>query len=296
MTTPRIGLSLGGGGARGLGHVAVLEALDDLGLRPAAISGASIGALVGAGTAAGLSGSDIRELFLEAFGTRTSAAAKLWQLRPKKIADLLTRDNYGIGKIDAEKVLSVFVGGAIPDNFAALKIPFVAVATDFYGGVEARLSQGDLPRAIAASIALPGIFRPVLIDGRVMVDGGVVNPLPIDALPDDIDIIIAVDVVTFPEPKEERSMPTGLETLIGASQLMQQQIMIQRLQNRPADLLIRPPVGEFHVMDFLKTRQILETCAPVREEVKRRLARLIEAPPARLGGPDRAMIRIGAAE
>ncbi|MDR3376268.1 MAG: patatin-like phospholipase family protein [Ancalomicrobiaceae bacterium] len=281
MSTPRIGLVLGAGGARGIAHVPVLEALDDLGLKPAAIAGASIGAIVGAGVAAGLSASDVRERFLAAFGTRTSALAKLWQLRPRRISDLMAADNYGLGKLDPLKVLSVFAGDAIPARFSDLAIPFTAVATDFYGGAEVRFSEGDLPTAVAASIALPGLFRPVVIDGRVMVDGGVMNPVPIDALPDDLDFIIAVDVVSFPEPRDDRALPSGLDTVVGSAQLMMQQIMAEKLRQRPPDILVRSPGGPYHALDFLKSRQILEAAAPMREEVKRRLARQIEAPQAR---------------
>ncbi len=277
MSTPRIGLVLGGGGARGLGHVAVLQALDDLGLRPVAIAGASIGAIVGAGIAAGMTGSEMREAFLDVFGSRANAVAKLWQLRPKKLTDLIARDSFGIGKVDAERVLEIFAGDRIPARFSDLLIPFAVSTTDFYGGCEIRLSSGDLPRAVAASMAMPGIFKPVMIDGRPMVDGGVMNPVPIDALPEDIDISIAVDVVSFPEPRADRVMPTGLETVFGAAQLMMQQIMAAKLERRAPDLLVRPPIGDFHVMDFLRARQILAACEPVREDVKRRLTRLIEA-------------------
>lgn len=287
MSYPRIGLVLGAGGARGIAHIPVIEALDDLGIRPAAVAGASIGAIIGAGVAAGLSAAEVRERFLAVFGSRSSALAKLWQLRPRRIADLMVADNYGLGKLDPQKVLSVFVGDAIPARFADLAIPFTAVATDFYGGEEVRFTEGDLPSAVAASMALPGLFRPVLIDGRVMIDGGVMNPVPTNALPADLDLVIAVDVVSFPEPRDDRPLPTGIDTVVGAAQLMMQLIIAEKLRERPPDILVRAPVGPFHALDFLKSRQMLEAAAPMREEVKRRLTRQIEAPQARpvLTGP-----------
>jgi NTE family protein len=89
MTTPRIGLALGAGGARGLAHIPVVEALDEMGLRPAEIAGSSVGAVIGAGVAAGMSGRDIRRYVLDVFGTRSELLARFWQLRPQSLAELM---------------------------------------------------------------------------------------------------------------------------------------------------------------------------------------------------------------
>jgi len=278
MTAPRIGLVLGGGGARGVAHVAVLDALEDLGLRPVAVAGSSMGSIIGAAYAAGLSAAEIRERLIAAFGTRGNVFSRLWRLRPRSLGAVFGQDGVGFGRLDAERVIGVFVDDAFPATFADLRTPFVAVATDFYGGTEVHLSQGKLLQAVAASCALPGIFRPVVIDGRVMVDGSILNPVPVDALPQPVDIAIAVDVVSFPEPREGQAGPTAVGSVLGSAQLMMQQLMMPKLERFPPDILIRPPIGGFHVMDFLKTREILDACDTIREDVKRRLARLIEHP------------------
>ena len=276
MSQPRIGLVLGGGGARGIAHVPVLEALDEMGLVPAAIAGTSIGAIFGAVRAGGLTGAEIRARTLESFGNRAAALAKLWTLRPKKLGDLLG-GGLGLGQISPERILSAFVGDALPARFSDCAIPLAVVATDYWGGREAVLTSGDLRRAVAASIALPTLFRPVALDGRVLMDGGIMNPVPVDALPVEVDIVVAVDVVSFPEPADGEHAPGALQAVFGASQLMQQQIAAFKFESRRPDLLIRPPVNGVAMLDFLDARKILDLAEETKGEVKRRLGRLIEA-------------------
>jgi NTE family protein len=292
MSTPRIGLVLGGGGARGVAHIAALDALQDLGLKPTVIAGSSMGSIIGAGYAAGLSAGEIRERLIAAFGTRGNVFSRLWRLRPRTFGELWGSDSLGLGKLDGERIIGVFVDDAIPESFSDLQIPFVAVATDYYGGVEAHISSGRLLQAVAASCALPGIFRPVVIDGRVMIDGSILNPVPVDVLPGEVDLMIAVDVVSFPEPRDGQAGPAGIEAMMGSAQLMMQQIMMPKLERHPPDLLIRPPIGAFHVMDFLKTREILDACDPIREDIKRKLARLIEHPELRVISQDRPQLQL----
>lgn len=290
MSGPRIGLVLGGGGARGIAHVPVIEALDELGLTPAAIAGTSIGAVYGAGRASGLSGAELRAITLDCFGNRAQALSRLWTLRPKKFADLLA-SGFGLGQIDPEKILATFGGAALRDTFEDLPIPLTVVATDYYGGGEACLMSGDLRRAVAASMAIPAVFRPVVIDGRVLVDGGVVDPVPVGALPVEVDLIVAVDIASFPEPADGKALPGALEVMFGSSQLMQQQIAATRFERTPPDVLIRPPVNHIRALDFLEAKKILAAAEASKEEAKRRIGRLIEAheaePVARLEPPRR---------
>ena len=276
MSNPRIGLVLGGGGARGITHVPVIEALDELGLTPTAIAGTSIGAVYGAGRAGGLRGADLRAATLESFANRATALAKLWSLRPKKLGDLLT-SGFGLGQIDPEKILATFVGEAIRPRFEDLFIPLTVVATDFYGGGAALLRTGDLRRAVAASMAIPTLFRPVVLDGRVLVDGGIVDPVPVGALSVEVDAIVAVDIVSYPEPADGKALPGALQAVFGSSQLMMQQIAAARFERHPPDVLIRPPVNHIRVLDFLEAKRILAESEPVKDEVKRRVGRLVEA-------------------
>ncbi|NBN64457.1 patatin-like phospholipase family protein [Microvirga tunisiensis] len=273
MSRPRIGLALGGGGARGMSHIPVLQAFDDLGVKPDVIAGSSIGALLGAGYAAGLSGNELHELAVSTFRNRNALLAKLWQLRPRRIADVF---GGGIGQFDPLKVLHLFAGGRLPDRFEDLKIPLTVVATDFYGCAEIDIQTGPLAPAIAASIAIPAVFRPVKLQGKVLIDGGVANPLPFDRLPDTCDIIVAADVVGVPVPRPGKHLPTTLDALFGASQILMRSITQEKLKQREPDVIVRPDVGNIRVLDFMKTRGVLDAAAPLREEVKRRLTAALD--------------------
>jgi NTE family protein len=273
VAAPTVGLALGGGGARGLGHIVVLEAFDELGIRPAAIAGASIGAILGAAYAGGMPGVAIRAATLDAFRDGGAAFARLWHLRPRRLADLFTGR---IGPIDPERVLDAFVGPYLKPRFEDLAIPFSVVATDFYGARTVTFRSGALKPAVAASIALPSLFRPVLLDGLVLMDGGVTDPVPVGALPA-VDLKVAVDVVALPEPRDH-GPPSALETAVGATHLLMATLAETKFLLSPPDLLLRPPVGRFHVLDFLKAREILEACDAEKDDIKRRLARLIESP------------------
>jgi NTE family protein len=272
-TFPRLGLALGGGGARGLAHVHVLSALDDLGIRPSAIIGCSIGALIGAAAAAGLSGAEVEDEVLSALGRPADVWGKIWKLRPRSFADIAG----GLPVFDPEAVVTEFLPDRIPDEFAALTIPFSAVAADFYGTAEVEISTGSLRRAVAASIALPALFRPVEMDGLTLIDGGVVNPLPFDRLPGNVDLIIAVDVVGTPVRPEKPRLPSAREALFGASQILMQALISEKLKSRRPDVLIRPPVDGFAALDFVKARDILAATASIREEVKAAVGRRLDA-------------------
>lgn len=272
---PGIGLVLGGGGARGFGHIVMLEAFDELGLRPAAIAGCSIGAILGGAYAGGLSARDVREAAIAAFRDHGAALSRLWALRPRRFNEMFSGR---IGQFDAERLLEAFVGSHLPARFDDLAIPFAVVATDFYGARTVVFQEGDLRRAVAASIALPILFRPVVMDGVVLVDGGVTDPVPVDALPATVDLVVAVDVVSLPEPRDGGEIPSTVETAVGSAQLLMASLADAKFQMSPPDLLFRPPVGRFHVLDFLKAREILEACAGEKDELKRRITRLIESP------------------
>ena len=272
----KFGLALGGGGARGLAHIPVLEALDELGLKPAAISGSSIGAIIGAGYAAGMSGGDIRDHVVSIFSDRSQVISRMWKLFPRKIGDVFA-GGLAIGQMDAEKVLNAFLADAVPDDFAELKIPLTVLTTDYYGWHETAFNDGPLRQAVAASMALPSVFRPVTINDRVLIDGGVVNPLPFDVLPEDCDLTLAVDVIAGPEPRHGKDMPGSMDVLFGATQLLMQSIIKSKLQISQPNLLIRPDINAYRVFDFLKAEKILTVNAPVKDEVKYKVEAAIHA-------------------
>lgn len=273
-TSPSIAVAFGGGGARGLAHIHVIEVLDELGLRPAAVSGASIGAIMGAGLAAGMTGREIREYTVETLGNSGLVLAKLWSIRPNTMRETL--GGFRLGQFNLERILHAFLPDRIPQDFADLVLPLTIAATDYYGQREALIETGPLRKAIAASAALPALFMPVRIDGRVLIDGGIFDPIPYETLMDKADIVIGVDVVGAPEG-DGTHVPNRLDSLFGASQLMMQANLALKLRIAPPHILLRPPVNRFRVLDFLKVGEVLAATAGVREEMKRELDRVFEA-------------------
>jgi NTE family protein len=268
-------LVLGGGGARGYAHIHVLEALDDLGVKPCVIAGSSIGAIMGAGYAAGMRGEEVREFALSTFSNASQVMSRLWRLRPDSFRSMIQETLPRFGELNAQKVLRAFLPEGLPATFEELVIPLKVTATDFYGNSVTVLEKGDLFPALAASAAIPGIFRPEMIHGRVHVDGGIANPVAFDLVTAPGRIVLAVDVVGVPQGHPEE-IPSRLEAAFGASQLLMQAVISMKLRLHEPDLLIRPDVGDFRVLDFLRVKTILDHTAPTREEVKQRLGALLE--------------------
>jgi NTE family protein len=129
--------------------------------------------------------------------------------------------------------------------------------------------------ALAASSALPALLKPVKVDGRVLIDGGFVNPLPFDLLSDRADHVIAVDVSGGPS-EMKRGLPRAIEAVLGAQQITLRSIINAKLRASAPDLLIRPKVGQFRVMDFLRKDEILAASAEAKAEVKNALTAMLQ--------------------
>lgn len=272
---PRIGLALSAGGARGLAHVQVLAALDELGLKPARIAGTSMGAVVGASYACGLSGKEIRQHAIDVFRDRREVFARLWRARNGRFGDLLPPSFTSRAQISPERLLHAFLPEAVDGRLEDTKVPLSIVAADFYGWHEVALTAGPIRSAVAASISLPLVLKPVVINKRVMIDGGTCDPLPVELAAHGCDLVIAVDVINGPHGSGVR-LPTPYETAFGASQLMMQSIVKAKMAQRPPDILIRPEIAPFRVLDFLKAKEILDATEETKEALKRQLSELLE--------------------
>ena len=264
---PSFAVAFGGGGARGLSHIHVIEALDELGIRPTAIAGSSIGAIMGAGMAAGMTGKEIHHFAPSVLSRRAEVASRMWRARPLSIAEMM-EGGFRVGQFNIERILKSFLPDAIPEDFSGLQIPLKVTATDFFGHGLAVIESGDLHSALAASSAIPAVFRPVVRNGRLFIDGGIYNPLPFDLVSDAADIVIAIDVVGAPVEGGRKRL-TGIELVFGASQLMMQSIIDMKLKHhaRPA-VFIRPPVSGFRALDFLKIDAVLGETLAVKDELK----------------------------
>jgi len=269
-------LALGGGGARGLAHIAVIEALDEMGVKPLAIAGTSIGALIGAAYAAGMRGRDIRRYVIDLAHDRGEIMRRLAAARAGTFADLFAGAFAQATQIDAEKFCVQFLPDAVPNDFAALKIPLTVMATDLHGRQEAPLKTGPLRPALAASIAVPGLVRPVVVDGRILIDGGTTNPLPFDQLRGLADRLVAVDVLTV-QPAERDDMPSAWESLVTTLNIMGRAIVTAKLAQGAPDLVLRPNVGIFRTLDFYRATAIIRSAEAVKSEVEKELGALLAA-------------------
>ncbi|TPI61067.1 patatin-like phospholipase family protein [Mesorhizobium sp. B3-1-7] len=279
--SPTFGVAFGGGGARGLAHIHIIEALDDLGIKPVAIAGSSIGAIMGAGMASGMKGAEIHDYARSILGSRAEVAARMWRSRPGTIAEAM-QGGIRVSQFNIERILKAFLPEAIPQTFEALKVPLKVTATDYFGHSLAVFAEGDLRSALAASAAIPAVFRPVTREGRVLIDGGIYNPVPFDLIEKDADIIIAVDVVGAPSEAERRH-PTTVDLMYGATQLMMQSIIANKLRQHPPDILIRPNVSKYRVLEFLKIETLMAETVEIKDELKRAVEKAVEAHGGRRG-------------
>lgn len=255
---PRIGLVLGSGGARGLAHIVVLETLDRLGIRPVQIAGTSIGAILGAAYAAGVTGAELRAHVIKDFRDRTDVMTRLFQARVGRIADLWKG---GLGNpvlVDAGVILERFMPKPLPDRFEDLAIPLSIIAADFHRLDRVVFSTGPLAPAIAASMAIPGLVKPVVFNDRVMVDGGAVDPLPVKAINADVDLILAIDVSRAAAREESAKIPGAVETGFRVYDLMQAALAdAQASDNSRPIRRLKAPVEGFTALDFFAAKKIL---------------------------------------
>lgn len=269
-------VALGGGGARGLAHIAVIEALDEMGVRPVAIAGTSIGAVIGAAYAAGMTGKALRRHAIELAHKRAETIAKVIAARAGSFAKMFSADFGNPMVTDAEKLCAAFLPAEVPDDFAALQVPLIVLASDLYARQPVVFSQGPLKPAIAASMAVPGLLRPMVIDGRVLVDGGAVDPLPFEHLRGRADVIVAVDVGSGARDRKA-DVPDPWECLFATLQIMGHMLVAEKLKRGAPDVLIAPNVGIFRMLDFMQASAILRVADGVKDEVKRKVGALIGA-------------------
>jgi NTE family protein len=270
---PSIGLALGSGGAGGLAHIAMIEVFEELSLRPTTISGSSIGAIVGALHAAGMDSAAIRELFVEFGESALNPFPDILGVRGgASWTDLLDLGNGGI--LGADGFLD-FVGEHIDAReFSDLAIPLKIVATDYWTGEAVVLEEGDLFQAIKASMAVPGLFAPVPHGERLLIDGGVSNPLPWDVLGEH-DLVVAIDVTGVREPSPDG--PPGLTKLLFKSfEIMQQSLIARMLAASPPDIYLKPALEDIRLLHFDRVDEVLSQARPAAAELRDRLLEATE--------------------
>ncbi len=271
----RIGLVLGSGSARGWAHIGVIRALAEAGVRPDIVCGCSIGALVGA---------------LYADGKLDWLEAWVRDLDWKGVVRLMDPGWRG-GLLSGGRLVELMQSQLGEREFSGLELPFGAVATDLATGHEVWLREGNLAEAVRASFAAPGLFTPVRRDGTFLVDGGVVNPVPVSlARAMGAEIVIAVDLgsdlvgrrvlLEDEDAKGARNwlgwllrqdealsgtedaaiprFPAMLDVVMGTINIMQVRIARSRLAGEPADVVVAPRLGELGLLEYHRAAECID--------------------------------------
>ena len=268
----KLGLALGSGAARGWAHIGVIRALTEAGYKPDIIAGCSIGAFVGAAYA-----NDELDML------ETWVDSLTWQ----NVVKLLD-PSWASGLIKGEKLISYFRNHFLNSDFSELKIPFACVATDLGNGREVWLKEGSLADAVRASIAMPGLFTPAEYKGRLLVDGALVNPVPVSLCRYmGADIVIAVDLaadfagramrreeVVTDSPNgrgwlqrlrgklglssDGKALPSMMSVMSSSINIMQVRIARSRLAGEPADVLLTPLLSDMGLMDYHRGREAID--------------------------------------
>lgn len=269
----RLGLALGGGGVRGFAHALVLELLDELSLRPSVIAGTSMGAIIGALYASGVSGREIKERILR----HTILRNGVWKEVMEKKGDLLGLFNaisLELGRgglLSTDRFLKYVFQEMQHACFEDLQIPLLVIATDYWNGEEVVLDSGAILPAVKASMAVPGVFAPVELDGRVLVDGGIVNQVPYDRVQESCDFTLAVDVGADRVAPDERPIPNLVESILGSFEIMQEEAVRKKMEKRRPTIYVRPHIRGVRVFDFDKVADVFEQTEPTIHRLREQL-------------------------
>ncbi len=270
MSTARIGLALGGGAARGLAHIPMLEVFDEMGIKPSIIAGCSIGALMGAAYASGIPAKDMRAHAEKLLANRLDAARYVFGAKQARLRDLLSLKSFGSVQIQGERLASLAFPDGVARRVEETQIPLRIITTDFERREERVISEGPMVAAVAASMAIPGLISGPKFDGRVHVDGGVTNPVPFEHVREECDIVVAIDVTGKPRPSG-RVHASNMELAVGSMLIMFHQIAELRRALSPPDIYIEPPVHQFAAGDFFRASEMFEAASQAKDQLKRAL-------------------------
>ncbi|CAI8817923.1 hypothetical protein EON09_19105 [Pseudomonas soli] len=289
---PKIGLVLSGGAARGLAHIGVLKALEEQGVRIDAIAGTSMGAVVGGLYASGYSIAELEKL-----ATTLDWQQALSDAPPRKDVpfrrkqddrDFLVKQKLSfrddgslglpLGVIQGQNLAllleSKLAHAADVRDFDKLPIPFRAVATDITSGEKVIFRRGHLPQVIRASMSIPAVFAPVELDGRLLVDGGMTDNIPVDVVREmGVDLAIVVDIGT--PLRNRKQLATVVDVLNQSITLMTRRNSEEQLASlRREDILVQPPLSAFGVTDFGRAQDMIDAGYRATRALDPRLASL----------------------
>lgn len=283
MLKKKIGLTLGGGGARGICHIEFIKVLDNMNLKPSVISGTSIGAIIGAFYASGLTGKEINDILdkidisnkkidKDNSASKTEGS-KIEKFVDDKITDIKEyykkfENIHKMIDISFFKNTSFIYGKGVEkffnDNlpvktFEELEIPLKIVATDYWEQKQVIFDSGDLISAIRASMSIPAVFEPVINDDMVLIDGGITNNLPYDIIQDECDITVAIDVSGNVSIPNKVKAPNLFDNIMNSFTILQDSILKYQMKIKTPDIYIKPELIDVGILDFHKANLILKS-------------------------------------
>jgi NTE family protein len=276
MAAKRIGVALGGGGVRGLAHAPALQTIDACGIKPAAIAGTSMGAIIGALYASGISGDELVSS-IETYTVKDDDSFKDVISKAPLMAKWLRVVSLDLrhgGLFKTDGFLKYFSRKLKAKTFEELEIPLYVVTTNFRTGEEVVFSSGELLPAIIASMAIPGIFAPVVIDGKVLVDGGLCNNVPYDILQECCDTTIAIDVAPARHSNVQK-VPNMTDSVIGMFDLLVEKIVTEKHKQSVPDIYINTGIKNIRVLDFHKSKEVLEQAETPVKDLKSQLNKFL---------------------
>jgi NTE family protein len=294
---PKIGLVLSGGAARGLAHIGVLKALEEQGIKIDAIAGTSMGAVIGGLYASGYQIDELEKLALSIDWQQALSDAPPREdvpfRRKQDDRDFLVKQKLSfrddgslglpLGVIQGQNLAllleSLLAHTSDTRDFDKLPIPFRAVATDIASGEKVVFRKGHLPQVIRASMSIPAVFAPVELNGRLLVDGGMTDNIPLDVAREmGVDIAIVVDIGT--PLRNRKQLTTVVDVLNQSITLMTRRNSEEQLAAlHKDDVLIQPPLASFGVTDFGKAQEMIDAGYRATRILDARLARLKPAQP-----------------
>jgi NTE family protein len=208
-------------------------------------------------------------------GTMKVIASRLWSHHVRGLGGLF-RSGLSV-QLDATSIVDAFTPAHFPHEFKELKVPLYVVATDFQSWHQTVFNSGPLRPAIAGSIAIPTLFRPVVHANHLLVDGSVVNPLPLDQADIDTDFLVGIDVNGDPSEGLFKTDHRPLDIWFGSAQIMMHSLIAHQMAAYPPDVYVRPHVAAFGAHEFWRVREILSHVDAEKERFKRILDQKIEA-------------------
>jgi len=233
-----------------------------------------MGAIIGALYASGMSGKDIKKLVRHHIISKDDHLRDVIDKRADilKWASAFAPEHARGGLIKADKFYNRLFGEINKATFEELEIPLILIASDYWTAEEVIFKTGELIPAIKASSAIPAVFAPVSIGGRILVDGGVVNVVPYEHVMELCDVTIAVDVSGTPPHKHE--VPSVMESVLGTFRIMQTASLAAKMKVLQPDIFVHPEIHNVRLLDFNKLEDVFRQAEPAMEELRAKIAKL----------------------